>query len=226
MLMPGEAIQMHRNHCRLAALLLSALPCVLPAATVNGFGSVSLPGFSTGTLGPVGATPAPNNDDDPGLSPNVIPYSVFLNSPGSVEVEFLLADSGGTTEYRFTQGFVNTRSAPWTGFRFELGFGTGADFVKATSGSGLRFDELAGVSTATSPVFTLVGQQPAQLDWSVPAPPFAAPFVFAVDVPDGLERFTLRQTPLVAGEVPEPAGTAVAGTVALAVGYTLRRRRR
>ncbi|HYO80769.1 MAG TPA: hypothetical protein VES20_05155 [Bryobacteraceae bacterium] len=48
-----------------------------------------------------------------------------------METEFVLANSGGTTEYRFTQAFVNTRSAAWSGFRFELGFATGAAFVQA-----------------------------------------------------------------------------------------------
>lgn len=46
------------------------------------------------------------------------------------------------------------------------------------------------------------------------------PFSFAIDVPDGLQtahpagqnRFTLRQTPIAATPVPEPATAALMGT--------------
>ena len=178
-----------------------------PAATITSVSLFSLPGFSTGSAGPVGSTPAVNNDDDPGASPNVIPFSVFFNSPGAMETEFVLSDSGGTTEYRFTDTFVNTRNALWNGFRFELGSGTGANFVQAGD---VRFDLLNGQSTAISPVFTLVAHNSRQLDWTVGAPPLVAPFAFAIDLPDGMARFTLRQTPLVATLVPEPSALGLA----------------
>jgi hypothetical protein len=125
-----------------------------------------------------------------------------------METEFVLENSGGTTEYRFTQTFVNTRRAAWTGFRFELGSGTGAEFVQ---GGDVSFDVLNGQSTATSPVFTLVAHGSRVLEWTVGAAPLVAPFTFAIDVPDGMERVTLRQTPLLAAPVPEP------GTFGLAV---------
>jgi len=182
-----------------AALLVAVTDS--PAATIKSVSLFSLPGFSTGSAGPFGSTPVVNNDDDPGASPNVIPFSVFFNSPGAMETELILENSGGTTEYRLTDTFVNTRNAPWTGFRFELGFGTGASFVQAGD---VCFDLLNGHSTATSPVFTLVADSSRQLDWTVGAAPLVAPFAFAIDVPDGMDRFTLRQTPLVAAPVPEP----------------------
>src|SRR5262245_2703377 len=94
------------------------------AATISSINRVILPGASTGTVGPL-STSAPNNDDVNGPSPNVIPYSIFLNSPGPIETEFILAQSGGTTEYRFTQTLINNTPAVWEGFRLELGFGTG-----------------------------------------------------------------------------------------------------
>jgi hypothetical protein len=195
-----------------AALLVAATNS--PAATISSVSTFSLPGFSTGSVGPVGSTPAVNNDDDPGASPNVIPFSVFFNSPGAMETEFVLENSGGTTEYRFTQTFVNTRSAAWTGFRFELGSGTGAGFVR---GGDVSFDVLNGQSTATSPVFTLVAHSAGVLEWTVGAAPLVAPFAFAIDVPDGMERVTLRQTPLLAAPVPEPATFGLAVISFLAV---------
>src|SRR6476620_8879201 len=92
-------------------------------ATVKSVISFLTPGFSTGSMGPVGNTPAVNNDDDLGASPNVIPYNVFFNSAGILETEFVLENSGGTTEYRFTQTFLNNTDPVWTGFRIELGYG-------------------------------------------------------------------------------------------------------
>jgi hypothetical protein len=198
------------------------------AAVITAISTFSLPDFSTGSVGPVGNTPAINNDDDPGTSPNQISYSVFLNSPGALETEFELQNSGGTTEYFFPQVFFNTRNTQWIGFRFELGFGTGDQFVLAAPTSALQFDTLNGQSTATSPVFTLVMNQSNQLDWSVANAPLVAPFSFAIDVPDGLaaanpsglNRFTLRQTPLVAAAVPEPAAAGIVGVALL--GITIR----
>ena len=99
--------------------------------TVSHFGT---PGSSTGSI-TVGSNPATNNDDELGQSPNVIPGSVFFNSAGYLETEFVLEQSGGTTEYLFKQNFVNSRfNNQWVGFRFELGFGTGSNFVLSQNG--------------------------------------------------------------------------------------------
>jgi hypothetical protein len=81
------------------------------AATIGSFGTSVFPGSSTGTIGPVGATLAPNNENAASPSPNVIPYSIFFNSPGTLDVEFVFANSGGTTEYRFTQTLINKTGA-------------------------------------------------------------------------------------------------------------------
>ena len=65
------------------ALLILGLPSAETAAATIGSINVSiLPGSSTGTIGPVGATPAPNNDNSVGPSPNVIPYTIFYNAGG------------------------------------------------------------------------------------------------------------------------------------------------
>ncbi len=212
--------------------LLGVITCLpVAAATINGVGISVLPGFSTGSIGPVGSTPAVNNDDALGPSPNVIPYSLFLNSPGGLEVEFILANSGGTTEYRFTQSFLNNTDAVWTGFRFELGYGLGANFVSSQLTDSLEFDFFENNSTATSPAFTQTGATPEALDWSGGNVTRFRPavFAFAIDVPDGLagvnpsglNRFTLRQTPITAASaVPEPSTLGLAG---LALGGVLLR---
>jgi len=151
-----------------------------------------------------------------------------------METEFVLANSGGTTEYRFTQTLINnTPNATWTGFRFELGFGTGANFVLSQLADTLQFDSFENNSTATSNRFALTLDDMKTLDWGGASLPriSSATFSFAIDVPDGLananpsglNRFTLRQTPLEAGAAtPEPATTLLVGCALGVVGLVLR----
>lgn len=216
----------------LAAVIVTVGVTNAGAATINSVGAFLTPGVSTGTFGPVGNTPAPNNDDVLGASPNVIPTTVFFNSPGILETEFVLANSGGTTEYRFTQTFFNNSGASWTGFRFELGFETGSSFVLSQLADTLQFDSYEGHSTATSNVWDVLVDEMKTLEWGgATVPRFStATFTFAIDVPDdlaeanpsGLNRFTLRQTPIGEAAVPEPGTYALVG-LALA-GAVVRRR--
>lgn len=195
------------------------------AGVITSVTSQSLPGSSTGTIGPVGATPAPNNDNATGASPNVIPSSVFYNSPGMVETEFAVSDGGGATEYRFTQNLVNNSGQAWTGFVFELGYGTGASFVRSTGADALDFDTPDKDPAPTSP-FTTRDHQGDLLQWSGGTVPSvgAAAFSLAVDVPDlgPGGRFTLRQIPVVA--IPEPATTALFGLGLGLLGVIARKR--
>lgn len=202
-----------------ATMVLAATATNARAATINSLSTI-LPGASTGSVGPYGVTPAVNNDDEIGESQNVIPYSIFLNSPDILETEFVLGNSAGTTEYRFTQTFFNNTGTDWSGFRFELGYGTGSDFVLSQLADNLQFDAFEGHSTATSPAFTLTIDEMKILGWSGSVPRFRpAIFTFAIDVPDelsdsnpsGVNRFTLRQIPIEASAVPEPSSFALLG---------------
>ena len=210
------------------------------AATITSL-SVVLPGFSTGTVGPVGgsANVAPNNDNTSLPSPNVIPSTIFLNTGGfgAMDFDFLLADSGGTTEYFHTPQVTNNSGVTWTDFHFQLGFGSGASFVPAAAGIGLDFDTPTGDPAPTSSVFTLLGYGPTVLDWAGGTvnylgggggAPFSVAFTLSIDVPDGLaaihpeglNRFTVRAVPTA---VPEPTTLTLLGA-GLAIG-ALRRRR-
>jgi hypothetical protein len=202
---------------------------------------VSLPGFSTGNVGPVGgaANVAPNNDNAVLPSPNVIPATIFLNAGGFgvADFDFLLANSGGTTEYFFTPVFINNSGVTWTDFHFQLGFGSGANFVPAGAGIALDFDTPTGDPIPTSSAFAVLNQLPTAIHWDAGVvnylggsggPPFAAAFSLSIDVPDdlssihpqGLNRFTLRAFPTAA---PEPGTLALLAT---GLGLTLWRRRR
>jgi hypothetical protein len=201
----------------LAALGIAGATTTADAATITSLASSELPGGSTGTIGPVGSTPSPNNDNAAAASANVIPFSLFFNDLGTAEFEFIVANSGGTTEYRFTQTLVNNTGVAWSGFRFELGFGTGAGFVPSGA-IALDLDAPDQDPAPTSSVFTVLAHQVDVLDWSGGSVPSvgSVAFTFAIDVPDGLaishplglDRFTLRQAPT---PVPEPGSLALLG---------------
>jgi len=84
-------------------------------------------------------------------------------------------------------------------------------------------------------MFTLTVDEMKTLGWSDGNVPRFRPavFTFAVDVPDdlleanpsGLNRFTLRQTPIVAASaVPEPSTFGLLGFALAGIGLRLRRR--
>lgn len=212
------------------------------AATITSINQFLLPGFSTGSLAhslPV----APNNDDTVVASPNTIStggFGTFLNAGGFgiLDYEFNLAESGGTTEYLFTTNVVNNTGVAWTGFRFLLGFGTGADFVPVGAGVGLDFDTPAAGPAPTSTAFPLLSHQASRIDWSGATvnyllgpggAPFSSVFSLSIDLPDGLaayhpggvNRFTLRSLPT-ADAVPEPVTAAL---VALGLAAVVSRKR-
>ena len=211
-----------------AAIVINGIASTAEAATITNIPFIALPGFSTGNVS-TSTNPAPNNDNTSAPSPNVIPFTVFLNAGGLgiMETEFALTNSGGTTEYRFTQTLINNTGRPWTDFHFELGFGTGASFVRSGDLDGLDFDTPERDPAATSSMFPLLTHQSDTLDWQGATVPSIGVvlFTFAIDVPDNLSafhptqlnRFTLRQF----ATVPEPGLMALLGT-----GLLLLRRRR
>jgi PEP-CTERM motif len=227
----------HRQRYPVACLLAlsSAVILCLPAraGTITAFGRSVLPGSSTGQIGPVGSSPAPNNDGSSVPSPNQVNYQVFANSNGALEVEFVVANSGGVTEYRFGQVLFNLTGETWFGFEFELGYGVGTDFVRSAAADGLGFDLDSPAPPAGSPAFATVAQGLDTLSFGggLVAGATPLPMGFTIDVPDALAawnptgqpRFTLRQSP-VTSAVPEPstAMLLLAGSLAL---IALRRKR-
>ncbi len=173
---------------------------------------------------------APNNDNVVGDSPNVF----FLTQKdyhaiGPVDLVFDVRDTGGTTEYYFQEGVQNSTGLDWTGYHLELGFGTGAGFVKSTAGDGLDFDSPDFDSTIDmnpGPGFSVV-TTPTEDDIVAssglqPNGAFAGYYVFHIDVPDGIDQFTLRQSPIGEG-VPEPSAAILIG-MSLLGSVGLRRR--
>lgn len=149
---------------------------------------------------------------------------------GFSDIEFEVVDSGGVTEYAIVEGVLNNTGSDWASYHVQLGFGTGTDFVISPSSDGLDFDAPFYNSTisfdptpylsfpsytASEDVIDAFGP-PGQLDFQ-----YNEPFVFHIDVPDGITSFTLRQYPVA---VPEPASVLLLAMLVLG-GLTRRARR-
>ncbi len=162
---------------------------------------------------------AANNDDVLGQSPNfLLVTQKAYNAIGPVDLEFTVVPSGGTTEYYIEEGVDNGTGIDWSGYRVELGFGVGADFVPSPSGDGLDFDfpdQNSGADFSTFFTDPLIENEDELIASGgvFPAGAFTTPpFFFSVDVPDGITSFTIRQQPI---PVPEPVSASLVSVLGL-----------
>jgi hypothetical protein len=184
-------------------------------------------------------TPVPNNDNTDALifegDGNPFVAIKALSLPGPIDIEFDVADSEGTTEYGILELVFNETGSAWSGYQFELGFGTGGSFIRSGN-DGLDFDtpdkdpaplsELLGSGTP----FGALSHGDDLLRWSAGELPDGqgVGWLFGVDVPDaqgipeyarheGGYRFTLRQgsyesrPPDTHPVVPEPSSLWLVG---------------
>jgi hypothetical protein len=99
-------------------------------------------------------------------APDTVPYTVFFNGAlGPLQVEFATNNSGGATEYRFTQSFINNTGQVGTGCVFELGYGLGAAFTPWGATDGLDFDGRHPDPTATASLFSMLSHQTDRIEW-------------------------------------------------------------
>lgn len=201
-------------------------------------GSTADAGTITGTSfagGPGGTASAPvivsvsegndNQPGGPGGDNNVlVPLKVFT-SADVIDIEFEVRDSNpaGVTEYRVVESVDNDTGIDWTGYRMQLGFGTGSAFTASASGDGLDFDapDYDPAPAHTSSAFPSVTVTENMLTFNSGIQSSGAQsYTVRIDVPDGIDLFTLRQFPMA---IPEPASaTLLMGAVACAL---IRRRR-
>jgi hypothetical protein len=177
-------------------------PTVAPVASGPGLGLVSI-----GAI----VTPNPRNDNQTGggAADNnvVIPLKRF-DFNNYIDIVFTVNSDDGTTEYKFTEFVDNNTGINWSSYTMQLGSGTGTAFVPATTGA-LDFDAPGFDGPPTSAPLSTVATSPYQLTFSGGIQGTGAvPYTFRLDVPDGLNSFTLRQTPIA---VPEPASLALLG---------------
>lgn len=210
--------------CALTAMLAFAQPA--EAGKITGFswtdGIVSIAGI----VPPIDVNE--NNDDVGDGSPLINELMVLQKDYRGIEhidIVFEVMDTGGVTEYAIIEGVQNFTGFDWESYHVQLGFGTGDDFVISPPGDGLDFDAPLYNSTIQfdpSPTFsfpdvTMAEDQldadggPGQVDGQ-----YNEPFVFHIDIPDGIDTFTLRQFPV--ATVPEPTSLALMALSALGIG--------
>src|SRR5262249_45092467 len=107
------------------------------AGSLGGGGTIS--GLTISTV-------RPGNDNTTTASPNVVSFQTSFTAPTPINIVFQVANTkpdrgiGPITEYFFHDTVANNTQAPWVGFRFQLGFQSGAGFEKGNPGNNLDFD--------------------------------------------------------------------------------------
>jgi hypothetical protein len=219
---------LRRLFSSIAALLAGLAPLTSYAGELTGFSWYS--GIASVAATTINLPTAPNNDNVPGVSPN----DVFVTQKnyvgiGPVDLMFTVSDTGGVTEYQFREGVANSTGLDWNAYHIELGFGYGTGFVKSTPGDGLDFDapDFDSVfnfnpSPGIFPTVSVTEDDVYASGGLMPSPGFAGYFRFAVDVPDGITSFTIRQSPV---PVPEPSAVVLASLGILVLIGCYRRKR-
>ena len=184
------------------------------------------------------ATPSPGNGEFVGAGNTnvltIVQKHYFAALPGPtvapVDIVFTVVNDSsgsGTTEYVVIENVQNSTGVDWNGYRVELGFGVGDDFVPSTVGDGLDFDDEdnSPINFAPMPADFTTVLRPSEdelvaLGGTLLDGQFSGTdFIFHLDVPNGITEFTLRQRPLL---IPEPTAVTLLGLALLPV---LRRRR-
>jgi hypothetical protein len=217
-----SAKQIITGGCVTASLLAFTSP--LYAGQITGFTWSS--GIASIAGEPVLPPVDPNNDNVVGASPNgiLVTQKDFFGVNGVADIVFSVIDSGGTTEYAVAEGVSNSSGVAWDQYRIELGFGEGVGFVASTPGDGLDFDTPDEDSPFDFSAFfstpALAGEDVILATGGLfPYLAFTTPlFQFSIDVPDGIDSFTLRQIPIA---VPEPVSASLVAM--LGMGALMRR---
>jgi hypothetical protein len=228
----------------LSVAALTLAPRAAGAGVIVGVGASVLPPGSSASF--TFAPPlAPNNDDATAPSPNVSVVSKTYGSPGTLDFEYFVSNSGGTTEYFVDEaltGILNLSMVPWSGYTLRLGFGVGDAFIPSGPMDFLDFDAPDRDPAPTANAFATLAHLSNDLLWSdgIVASGGTLALTFSMDVPDhnagipaGFERrntagnivgyrFTLRQTPTAAAVAEPASGLLLAVGVA---GITRSRRR-
>ena len=193
---------------RVFATLLSLSLAPTYAGVIVDFSPPAVGGGLGVAAAPRVATPNPGNDNPAGAgaSPNVVEITKRFDHVAEIDMEFRVRNTGASTEYFFTDTVTNNTGVDWTDFHFELGFGTGANFVRSGLLDFLDFDcPIPGVPAPTSGVFARLAHHCNTIDWDMGVVKAGAMtvFTFSIDTPDMLAALFDNANP--PGPVPASA---------------------
>ena len=224
--------KIHPFSARFAIMITILTAGSVQAGQITGFAWHS--GVASVAATTIAPPVAPNNDNVVGNSPNdawITQKNYFAIGP--VDLTFAVAPSGGITEYSFREGVYNGTGLPWVGYHLELGYGFDLTYTKSLSGDGLDFDAPdhdSPLDFQPAPFFFFPSATATEDDifaggGVMPPTGFAGDFRFSVDVPDGITSFTIRQSPIAGGVIPEPC-TCVLASLGLFSFWMYRRPRK
>lgn len=218
-----------------ACAMALAMTVRTDAGTIIGVAQIS--GGGNAVVDPILSADINNDNHSLPATSNIAVASKLFNQTQPIDIVFEVETSGGTTEYRLTEGVSNVSGIDFLSYSFELGFGTGANFARSSLGDGLDFD-LPNIDPGpTSARFFTTAQTEDLLRYTQGSIPNGTTdaYTLSIDVPDFNAslmpaaartargyRFTLRQGPSV---IPEPGtiGIVILSALAWAV-FSLRRR--
>ena len=205
------------------------------AGTIIGVSTVT--GGGNAVINPILTEDQNNDNSSIPFEGNVAVISKLFDASEPLDIVFDVDNSSGVTEYHIAEGMANVSGFGFIAYAFELGFGTGANFVRSNLTDGLDFDTPNLDPGPTSARFNTMAHSPDLLRFSQGTVPtgMTDAYTLSFDVPDfnanlmpasalrpgGGYSFTLRQIPV----IPEPGtiGIAVLSALAWTV-FALRRR--
>lgn len=169
-----------------------------------------------------------NNDDQDTQEDSGAFFTKVCNELGDTDIVFNVMNTGGISEYNFTEEVINFTGVTWTDFHFELGFGTGENFMPSSVNDGLDFDFPDKNPTPTNdatpdpmdppqPLFQNLMHMEDSIWWDNGKVDTLIVFEYSIDVPDGITQFTLRQRPTTAPEPSFILGLFGVGSLALSL---------
>jgi len=156
-------IRQHLKFLGASCAVALCLAATAHAGTIIGVNEVT--GGGTAVIDPI-VTLDPNNDNvSSPLAGNLAVISKIFTVDEPIDIVFDVNTSQGTSEYYIAEGVANVSGSEFIGYSFQLGFGTGDNFVMSGN-DGLDFDTPSLDPGPTSGRFITLSHQDDWLRWT------------------------------------------------------------